>query len=117
MTNHRSKGLSIYLIQGLNLRTYPTSQTIIEGREVVFQCRDEGPLRARVAWRRGNGLPLPDGTRDNRGRLEMPNVQVFDRCKRITAKVTLTILFLFTRKYCIEFWSYLCDSESQTGRL
>ena len=43
---------------------------------MVFQCRDEGPLRAHVAWRRGNGLPLPDGTRDYRGRLEMPNVQV-----------------------------------------
>jgi len=45
---------------------------------VVFQCRDEGPLRAHVAWRRGNGLPLPDGTRDYRGRLEMPNVQMSD---------------------------------------
>ena len=43
---------------------------------MVFQCRDEGPLRAHVAWRRGNGLPLPDGTRDYLGRLEMPNVQV-----------------------------------------
>ena len=52
-------------------------QNITEGREVVFQCRDEGPLRAGVAWRRGNGLPLPPGTRDHGGRLEMPNIQVW----------------------------------------
>jgi hypothetical protein len=46
------------------------------GREVVFQCRDEGPLRARVRWLRGNGLPLPPGSRDVKGRLEMPDIQV-----------------------------------------
>lgn len=45
-------------------------------REVVFQCRDEGPLRARVHWVRGNGLPLPPGSRDINGRLEMPNIKV-----------------------------------------
>ena len=64
--------------EGLNLRTYPTSQNITQGRQVVFQCRDEGPIRAKVAWRRGNGLPLPPGTRDLRGRLEMPNIQMSD---------------------------------------
>ena len=62
--------------EGLNLRTYPSRQNITEGREVVFQCRDEGPLRSEVAWRRGNGLPLPPGSRDNNGRLEMPSIQV-----------------------------------------
>ena len=46
------------------------------GREVVFQCRDEGPIRASVRWVRGSGLALPAGTRDNNGRLEMPNIQV-----------------------------------------
>jgi len=46
------------------------------GREVVFQCRDEGPLRARVRWLRGNGLPLPPGSRDINGRLEIPDIQV-----------------------------------------
>lgn len=46
------------------------------GREVVFQCRDEGPLRARVRWVRGNNLPLPPGSRDINGRLEMPDIQV-----------------------------------------
>lgn len=45
------------------------------GREVVFQCRDEGPMRAKVRWTRGNGLPLPPGSRDVNGRLEMPNIQ------------------------------------------
>ena len=47
-----------------------------EGREVVFQCRDEGTLRARVGWRRGNGLALPPGSRDREGRLEMPDIKV-----------------------------------------
>lgn len=46
------------------------------GREVVFQCRDEGPLRARVHWVRGNNQPLPPGSRDINGRLEMPDIQV-----------------------------------------
>ncbi|KAK7791103.1 hypothetical protein R5R35_012915 [Gryllus longicercus] len=61
---------------GLNLKTYPDEQIIKEGREVVFQCRDEGPRRARVHWVRGNGLPLPPGSRDFNGRLEMPEIQL-----------------------------------------
>ncbi|XP_055635671.1 basement membrane-specific heparan sulfate proteoglycan core protein isoform X6 [Toxorhynchites rutilus septentrionalis] len=64
----------------LNLRTYPNEQIIkerqiIEGREVVFQCRDEGPIRAKVKWTRANGMPLPPGTRDFNGRLEIPNIR------------------------------------------
>ncbi len=46
------------------------------GREVVFQCRDEGPLRVPVRWVRGSGVGLPAGSRDSNGRLEMPNIQV-----------------------------------------
>jgi hypothetical protein len=46
------------------------------GNEVVFQCRDEGQLRAPVRWVRGNGLPLPIGSRDLNGRLEMPSISV-----------------------------------------
>jgi len=46
------------------------------GNEVVFQCRDEGQLRAQVRWVRGNGLPLPPGSRDYNGRLEMPSIAV-----------------------------------------
>ncbi|XP_043603055.1 basement membrane-specific heparan sulfate proteoglycan core protein isoform X21 [Bombus pyrosoma] len=65
----------------LNLKTYPSEQVIKEnppkqGREVVFQCRDEGLLRARVRWLRGNNLPLPPGSRDFNGRLEIPNIQL-----------------------------------------
>ncbi|XP_076397846.1 terribly reduced optic lobes isoform X10 [Megachile rotundata] len=65
----------------LDLKTYPSEQVIKEnpakqGREVVFQCRDEGPLRARVRWLRGNNLPLPPGSRDLNGRLEIPNIQL-----------------------------------------
>ncbi|KAL1514177.1 hypothetical protein ABEB36_003476 [Hypothenemus hampei] len=75
---------------GLQLRTYPSQQDIKEKenfavifplpkynhQEVVFQCRDEGPIRAGVVWRRANGLPLPPGSRDINGRLEMPNIKV-----------------------------------------
>ena len=64
--------------EGLNLRTYPTRQNITEGHQVVFQCRDEGPNRAPVAWKRGNGLPLPLSSLDIGGRLEMPNIKVSD---------------------------------------
>ncbi|XP_043797110.1 basement membrane-specific heparan sulfate proteoglycan core protein-like isoform X13 [Apis laboriosa] len=65
----------------LSLKTYPSEQVIKEnpakqGREVVFQCRDEGPLRAKVRWLRGNNLPLPPGSRDINGRLEIPNIQL-----------------------------------------
>ncbi|CAL1682411.1 unnamed protein product [Lasius platythorax] len=65
----------------LRLKTYPSEQVIKEklskqDREVVFQCRDEGSLRARVRWIRGNGLPLPPGSRDINGRLEIPNIQL-----------------------------------------
>uniref|UniRef100_A0A182P409 Terribly reduced optic lobes n=1 Tax=Anopheles epiroticus TaxID=199890 RepID=A0A182P409_9DIPT len=44
--------------------------------EVVFQCRDEGPMHAKVMWVRGNGQPLPPGTRDLNGRLEIPNIRI-----------------------------------------
>ncbi|XP_050533162.1 basement membrane-specific heparan sulfate proteoglycan core protein-like isoform X14 [Daktulosphaira vitifoliae] len=62
--------------EGLNLKTYPNEQSIKENREVVFQCRDEGILRAPVRWTRGNGQFLPPGSRDINGRLEMPNIKV-----------------------------------------
>ncbi|XP_067635534.1 basement membrane-specific heparan sulfate proteoglycan core protein isoform X4 [Eurosta solidaginis] len=63
----------------LNLKTYPPSQIIKESREVIFRCRDEGPVRARVKWTRPGGRPLPIGARDNGdGRLEIPNIRVED---------------------------------------
>lgn len=46
------------------------------GREVVFQCRDEGSLRAPVRWIREGNRAMPPGTTDVRGRLTMPNIQV-----------------------------------------
>jgi hypothetical protein len=56
--------------------TQLTHLSIFIGREVVFQCRDEGPIRARVRWVRGNGQPLPPDSRDVSGRLEIPNIRV-----------------------------------------
>lgn len=46
------------------------------GREVIFRCRDEGPLRAKVRWSRPGGRPLPAGFADKNGRLEIPNIRV-----------------------------------------
>jgi hypothetical protein len=57
---------------------------------VVFQCRDEGTQRAPVAWRRGNGLPLPPGTRDLEGRLELPDIKVVTYISYSTRTYTVT---------------------------
>lgn len=46
------------------------------GDEVVFQCRDEGLLRARVNWSRADGRQLPPGSTQVKGRLEIPNIQM-----------------------------------------
>ncbi|XP_076269824.1 terribly reduced optic lobes isoform X47 [Rhynchophorus ferrugineus] len=67
--------------QGLQLKTYPNQQEIRENkfkldREVVFRCRDEGPIRASVYWKRPDDLPLPPGSRDINGRLEIPDIKV-----------------------------------------
>lgn len=44
----------------------------------MFRCRDEGMLRARVRWTRPGDRPLPAGSRDINGRLEIPNIRVED---------------------------------------
>uniref|UniRef100_T1PLQ8 Basement membrane-specific heparan sulfate proteoglycan core protein n=1 Tax=Musca domestica TaxID=7370 RepID=T1PLQ8_MUSDO len=62
----------------LNLKTYPDNQIIKERREVIFRCRDEGMLRAKVRWTRPGGRPLPVGAVDKDGRLEIPNIRVED---------------------------------------
>ncbi|CAG7687954.1 unnamed protein product [Allacma fusca] len=62
----------------LELKPHPALQTVRQGNEVVFQCRDESLKRAHVRWARGNGLPLPPGSRDDNGRLEIPNVALDD---------------------------------------
>lgn len=54
----------------------PNSESFPLDQEVVFTCRDEGPLRATVHWERANGLRLPTGSSDVRGRLEIPNIQL-----------------------------------------
>lgn len=46
------------------------------GLEVVFQCRDEGLTRAKVRWTGPGGRPLPSGSKDSNGRLEIPNIRV-----------------------------------------
>lgn len=51
-------------------------QNASEGAEVVFQCRDEGPIRSKVHWTRANGRPLPPGSKDVNGRLEIPSIRV-----------------------------------------
>ncbi|KAJ8737484.1 hypothetical protein PYW08_000079 [Mythimna loreyi] len=63
----------------LNLQTYPQDQSVryvTFGGDVVFQCRDEGPLRANVRWTRQGGLKA--GSTDVRGRLEMFKVTEAD---------------------------------------
>ena len=75
----------------------------LSGREVVFQCRDEGPLRVDVKWSRGNaaeGLPFPRGTRDFDGRLEIPNIQVNikNRGTKIYSAVMFSMIPLFDER-------------------
>ncbi|KAL0852381.1 hypothetical protein ABMA28_000578 [Loxostege sticticalis] len=62
----------------LKLRTYPTQQAVRNRGDVVFQCRDEGPLRAPVRWVREGGRPLKPGSTDRHGRLEMNQVTPSD---------------------------------------
>ncbi|CAH0716594.1 unnamed protein product, partial [Brenthis ino] len=62
----------------LNLKTYPSEQTVRNGGDVVFTCRDEGPLRAQVKWIREGGRPIKSGYTDVRGRLEMSKVTPAD---------------------------------------
>ncbi|XP_061720060.1 basement membrane-specific heparan sulfate proteoglycan core protein isoform X2 [Cydia pomonella] len=67
----------------LDLKTYPTAQAVRyakyqSGGDVVFQCRDEGPLRAPVRWIREGGRPLKPGSTDVNGRLEMTKVSPSD---------------------------------------
>uniref|UniRef100_A0A4Y0BED1 TEP1-F n=1 Tax=Anopheles funestus TaxID=62324 RepID=A0A4Y0BED1_ANOFN len=75
MQNNEDGSAYFNFVPQLDLRTYPDIQTIKEGRDGIFQCRDEGRLHARVSWVRGNGLPLPPGARNINGRLEIPNIE------------------------------------------
>ena len=59
----------------VNIRVYPERQSIRQGQEVVFRCRDEGDQRLPVRWSRPDQRPLPVGSSDVRGRLTIPNIQ------------------------------------------
>lgn len=59
----------------ISLQVYPERQTVRQGQEAVFRCRDEGELRLPVRWFRDGNQPLPPETVDNKGRLLMFNVQ------------------------------------------
>ncbi|XP_050360622.1 basement membrane-specific heparan sulfate proteoglycan core protein isoform X6 [Nymphalis io] len=62
----------------LDLRTHPDQQTIRNGGDVVFSCRDEGLLRAPVRWIREGGRSLKPGSVDRNGRLELVQVTSAD---------------------------------------
>ncbi|KAH7955611.1 hypothetical protein HPB52_001863 [Rhipicephalus sanguineus] len=66
---------TVYPDAGVNIKVYPERQTIKQGQEVVFRCRDEGTRRSQVKWTRPDDSPLPPQSTDARGRLTMPNVQ------------------------------------------
>ncbi|GFS51261.1 basement membrane-specific heparan sulfate proteoglycan core protein [Trichonephila inaurata madagascariensis] len=60
---------------GINIKVYPERQSIRQGREVVFRCRDEGTRRSPVKWIRADNLAMPPGYTDRGGRLTIPNIQ------------------------------------------
>ncbi|GIY39199.1 basement membrane proteoglycan [Caerostris extrusa] len=60
---------------GINIKVYPERQSIRQGREVVFRCRDEGTRRSPVKWIRADNLAMPPGHTDRGGRLTIPNIQ------------------------------------------
>ncbi|OTF81462.1 low-density lipoprotein receptor-like protein [Euroglyphus maynei] len=62
--------------QQISLQIYPERQTVRQGQEAVFRCRDEGESRLQVEWRRENQHSLPPEAVDNRGRLLLFNVQL-----------------------------------------
>ena len=64
---------------GVLVKVYPAHQTVMEGQDVVVQCRDEGELRTPVTWHRGHrGQQLPVNSSQERGRLELYGVREED---------------------------------------
>lgn len=59
----------------IELQVYPERQTIRQGQEAIFRCRDEGELRIPVRWFREGNTSLPHGAIDSRGRLSLINAQ------------------------------------------
>ncbi|XP_060809746.1 basement membrane-specific heparan sulfate proteoglycan core protein isoform X4 [Amyelois transitella] len=69
--------------EALNLKTYPDQQTVTYSNnyhvgDVVFDCRDEGPRRAKVTWIRGDGKRMKSDFEVKDGRLILNNVTTAD---------------------------------------
>ena len=62
----------------IRLQVYPKTQRVLEGGDIVVQCRDEGDLRSDVYWVRSSGRKLPKNAVDHRGRLEISQAKVKD---------------------------------------
>jgi len=65
------KDVTEHYLRNVSVRIYPSSLEVREGEDVVFQCRDEGLLRAEVRWSRPGILELPAAATQDRGRLEI----------------------------------------------
>lgn len=83
---------------------------------MVFQCRDEGPIRAIVKWVREGGRPLPVGSTTHNGRLEMPNIQVLNNGSVDIQTVTLKKNFQERMYNIVEYFqvsdsgTYICQA-------
>ncbi|XP_052746482.1 basement membrane-specific heparan sulfate proteoglycan core protein isoform X2 [Bicyclus anynana] len=60
--------------EALVIKVHPEDQKVRYGGDVVFMCRDEGPLRTPVRWVREHGRPIKANHTDVKGRLEMTRV-------------------------------------------
>jgi hypothetical protein len=61
------------------VRVYPESQWVYEGNDAVLQCRDEGDLRAAVAWKRNDGKNMSKrAVMDDWGRLSIAGMKMID---------------------------------------
>lgn len=76
-SRHRNERPVENNVQAASIRvaTYDTPQTVPEGNDVVFRCRDESSLRTDVYWTRPNNAPLPSNANDVNGRLTIVHLQ------------------------------------------
>ncbi len=80
------------LCREVSVRVYPSEQTVGQGSDVVFQCRDEGLARANVSWTRPAGLAWPATITQDR------LVQIISCCCLLIAKSSIPPPPL---KYCL----------------
>jgi len=81
-------------MRAVSVRAYPGTQTVLEGHDVVIQCRDEGRMRRDVYWTREGGRALPKTATMEDGRLEIS---------------------LVGRQEEGEYWCQAKDSEGEEG--